>query len=387
MIIKTANRVGEVKEYYFSKKLREIAAMNAKGEQVINLGIGSPDIDPSDCVIDVLNTSSKLPQSAQYQSYKGIDLLRNAFASWYRKWYSVNLNPATEILPLLGSKEGIMHLSMAFLEPGDEVLIPNPGYPAYSATAKLAGAKVLEYPLSESNNWLPDLDFLKMFSLRRVKMMWLNYPHMPTGAPMDLDYLKKLIDFAKAENILLCHDNPYSFILNDKPESIFNIEGAKEVAVELNSLSKSHNMAGFRVGVMVGEKDYIDAVMRFKTNMDSGMYLPIQKAAVAALELGNEWYDNLNSTYEKRRLKVWEIFDYLGCTYSKNSVGLFVWAKIPDAYNHAEDLSEKILQECKVFITPGSVFGSNGQRYLRISLTSPLSTFEQALGRIKSNLT
>ncbi len=387
MIIKTASRIGEVKEYYFSQKLREIAQMNAHGDDVINLGIGSPDLNPSAAVISALNTSSKSPQSAQYQSYKGISLLRIAFAKWYQKWYGVDLNPETEILPLMGSKEGIMHLSMAFLEPGDEVLVPNPGYPAYRSAAHLAGAKVLEYPLAETNNWLPDLAFLKMFSLRRVKMMWINYPHMPTGASMDLKQMKELVEFAKAENILLCHDNPYSFILNDHPTSIFNVDGAKDVAVELNSLSKSHNMAGFRVGVLTGEKGYIDAVMRFKTNMDSGMYLPIQKAAIAALELEGSWYEKLNTIYEHRRKKVWEIFDYLNCTYSKESVGLFVWAQIPDEFAQAEDLTEKILQECKVFITPGSVFGSNGQQYLRISLTSPLGVFEQALERLKNKLT
>jgi len=386
MIIKAANRIGEVKEYYFSKKLREIAVMNANGQDVINLGIGSPDLSPSNEVIKVLNSSTKDTYSAQYQSYKGVKILRNAFSNWYQKWYNVVLDPETEILPLHGSKEGIMHLSMAFLEPGDEVLVPNPGYPTYKAAAKLAGAKVLEYPLSEENNWLPDLEFLQMFSLRRVKMMWINYPHMPTGAPMALDHLKKLVDFAKAENILLCHDNPYSFILNDSPTSIFNIDGAKGVAVELNSLSKSHNMAGFRVGVLTGNKEYIDTVMRFKTNMDSGMYLPIQKAAAKALSLDEYWYQNLNRIYKERRQKVWEIFDYLGCTYSIDSVGLFVWAKIPDHYNIAEDLAEKILQTSKVFITPGSVFGTNGDRYLRISLTSSLAIFEKALGRIKNTI-
>ena len=387
MIIKTASRLGDVKEYYFSRKLREIAVMNANGEAIINLGIGSPDLDPSENAISALNTSSIDSQSAHYQSYKGIYPLRNAFSNWYKEQYQVDLDPNSEVLPLLGSKEGIMHLSMTFLEHGDEVLVPNPGYPAYSATAKLAGAKVLEYPLSEENNWLPDLNFLKMFSLRRVKMMWINYPHMPTGAPMDLGHMKELVDFAKAENILLCHDNPYSFILNDHPSSIFNIEGAKEVAVELNSLSKSHNMAGFRVGVLTGQEDYINAVMRFKTNMDSGMYLPVQKAAIAALELDKEWYDNLNSIYKERRKIVWRIFDYLGCSYSKDSVGLFVWAKIPTSFQKGEDLAEKILQECKVFITPGSVFGSNGYRYIRMSLTSSVDTFELAFERIKNNLT
>jgi len=386
MIIKAANRIGEVKEYYFSKKLREIAVMNANGQDVINLGIGSPDLSPSDEVIKVFNSSTKATYSAQYQPYKGIKILRNAFSNWYQKWYNVVLDPETEILPLHGSKEGIMHLSMAFLEPGDEVLVPNPGYPTYKAAAKLAGAKVLEYPLSEENNWLPDLEFLQMFSLRRVKMMWINYPHMPTGAPMALGHLKKLMDFAKAENILLCHDNPYSFILNDSPTSIFNVDGAKDVAVELNSLSKSHNMAGFRVGVLTGNKEYIDTVMRFKTNMDSGMYLPIQKAAAKALSLDEDWYQNLNRIYKERRQKVWEIFDYLGCTYSIGSVGLFVWAKIPDHYNTAEDLAEKILQTSKVFITPGSVFGTNGDRYLRISLTSSLVVFAKALDRIKNTI-
>ncbi len=384
MIISTASRLGEVKEYYFSRKLREIAGMNAEGDYVLNLGIGSPDLDPSEKVIDALNTMSRLPYSAQYQSYKGISHLRIAFAKWYEQMYHVALDPESEVLPLMGSKEGIMHLSMAYLESGDEVLVPNPGYPTYKAAAKLAGAKVLEYPLSEKNNWLPDMDFLRMFSLRRVKMMWINYPHMPTGAPMDTQRLKELVDFAKAEKILLCHDNPYSFILNDNPQSIFNIAGAKEVAVELNSLSKSHNMAGMRVGVMTGQKAYIDAVMRFKTNMDSGMYLPIQHAAIAALKLDKNWYQEQNDIYKKRRAQAWKIFDYLGCSYAQESVGLFVWAKIPDAYPNAEVLADRILAEAKVFITPGTIFGSNGNRYLRISLTSSASVFAQAFDRIKS---
>lgn len=385
MIINTASRIGDVKEYYFSRKLRQIAEMNANGDYVINLGIGSPDLDPPKPVIEALNAISKLPYSAQYQSYKGVPQLRAAFAKWYEKWYHVDLDVDGEILPLMGSKEGVMHLSMAFLEPGDEVLVPNPGYPSYKSAARLAGAKVLEYPLSEENGWLPDIEFLKMFSLRRVKMMWLNYPHMPTGADMDLDKLKELVAFAKKENILLCHDNPYSFILNDHPKSIFNIKGAKEVAVELNSLSKSHNMAGFRVGVMVGNSEIIDAVMRFKTNMDSGMYLPIQHGAMEALSLDESWYEDLNKIYRKRRESVWELFDYLDCSYSKESVGLFVWAKIPDTYESAEAFSEKILQQSKVFITPGSIFGTNGNRYLRISLTSPVDVFAQALERIKSS--
>lgn len=358
--------------------------MNAEGDYVLNLGIGSPDLDPSEKVIDALNTMSRLPYSAQYQSYKGISHLRIAFAKWYEQMYHVALDPESEVLPLMGSKEGIMHLSMAYLESGDEVLVPNPGYPTYKAAAKLAGAKVLEYPLSEKNNWLPDMDFLRMFSLRRVKMMWINYPHMPTGAPMDTQRLKELVDFAKAEKILLCHDNPYSFILNDNPQSIFNIAGAKEVAVELNSLSKSHNMAGMRVGVMTGQKAYIDAVMRFKTNMDSGMYLPIQHAAIAALKLDKNWYQEQNDIYKKRRAQAWKIFDYLGCSYAQESVGLFVWAKIPDAYPNAEVLADRILAEAKVFITPGTIFGSNGNRYLRISLTSSASVFAQAFDRIKS---
>ncbi|HHB77931.1 MAG TPA: aminotransferase class I/II-fold pyridoxal phosphate-dependent enzyme [Saprospiraceae bacterium] len=383
-MISTASRLGEVKEYYFSRKLREIAGMNAEGDYVLNLGIGSPDLDPSEKVIDALNTMSRLPYSAQYQSYKGISHLRIAFAKWYEQMYHVALDPESEVLPLMGSKEGIMHLSMAYLESGDEVLVPNPGYPTYKAAAKLAGAKVLEYPLSEKNNWLPDMDFLRMFSLRRVKMMWINYPHMPTGAPMDTQRLKELVDFAKAEKILLCHDNPYSFILNDNPQSIFNIAGAKEVAVELNSLSKSHNMAGMRVGVMTGQKAYIDAVMRFKTNMDSGMYLPIQHAAIAALKLDKNWYQEQNDIYKKRRAQAWKIFDYLGCSYAQESVGLFVWAKIPDAYPNAEVLADRILAEAKVFITPGTIFGSNGNRYLRISLTSSASVFAQAFDRIKS---
>lgn len=382
MIIKTASRIEKVEEYYFSRKLREIAEMIAQGIPIINLGIGSPDLSPPQSVIEALNSSSQQPQSAGYQSYRGIKELRIAFAKKYQKQYGVSLDSDTEILPLMGSKEGIMHLSMAFLEPGDEVLVPNPGYPAYAAAAKLAGAKVLEYPLMAANNWLPDMNFLKMFSLRRVKMMWLNYPHMPTGASLNKKQMKALVDFAKAENILLCHDNPYSFILNDNPTSILSVEGAKEVAVELNSLSKSHNMAGFRVGMMAGQKDYVDAVLRFKSNMDSGMYLPIQKAAIAALNMGADWYQELNDTYRKRRKIAWQIMDALNCDYSKDSVGMFIWAKIPEGELDAISLSEKILKEHHIFITPGNVFGTMGSRYLRISLTSSEIVLAQALQRI-----
>ncbi len=387
MIINTSKRLGTVQEYYFSRKLREIAQLNATGADIINLGVGSPDLHPADEVIAVLNTASQAALSAQYQSYKGVPELRFAFAKWYRERYQVDLNPDTEILPLMGSKEGIMHLSMAFLEPGDEVLVPNPGYPTYKAAARLAGAKVLEYPLSENGDWLPDMDFLQMFSLRRVKMMWLNYPNMPTGAPMDLERMKELVAFAKKEKILLCHDNPYSFILNPNPASILSIAGAKDVAVELNSLSKSHNMAGFRVGVLAGKQAYIDAVMRFKTNMDSGMYWPIQQAAIRALELGDDWYNDLNALYKKRRELVWAIFDRLDCTYAKNRVGMFVWAGIPDQYESAEVYSDRILKESRVFITPGSVFGSNGKRYLRISLTTGMDRLQTALERIKNGVT
>ncbi len=383
MIIKIANRIGKVEEYYFSRKLREIALMQSQGIKVINLGIGSPDLNPPKLVIDALVKSSHQSQSAGYQSYRGVLELRIAFAKKYQIQYGVTLDPDAEILPLMGSKEGIMHLSMAFLEPGDEVLVPNPGYPAYAAAAKLAGAKVLEYPLTEANNWLPDMNFLKMFSLRRVKIMWLNYPHMPTGASMNSKEMKALVDFAKAENILLCHDNPYSFILNDNPTSILKIEGAKEVAIELNSLSKSHNMAGFRVGMIAGKKEYVDAVLRFKSNMDSGMYLPIQKAAIAALNMGDEWYQELNNIYRKRRIIAWQIMDSLGCVYDKDRVGLFIWARIPDGEKDAIFLSEKILKQHHVFITPGSVFGTMGNRYLRLSLTSDERVLAQALQRIK----
>lgn len=384
MIIKTASRIDSVKEYYFSRKLRAIAEMNANGMDVINLGIGSPDLAPSNKVIKTLNESSKRPQSAQYQPYKGVGLLRDAFAKWYKKWYQVDVDSATEILPLLGSKEGIMHISMAFLEPGDEVLVPNPGYPTYKAAARLAGAKVLEYPLSESNGWMPDIDFLKMFSLRRVKIMWLNYPNMPTGTSADRAQLEALIAFAKKEKILLCHDNPYSFILNDSPESILSIPGAKDVAIELNSLSKSHNMAGFRVGVMVAQKAYVDAVLRFKSNMDSGMYWPIQQAAIKALDLGAEWYASQNKIYKKRRKIVWAILDLLDCTYSKESVGLFVWAKIPVRWEDGKMLSEVLLNDAKVFVTPGNIFGSKGNEYVRISLTNSEDKLSKAMSRIQA---
>ncbi len=382
MIIETAHRIQQIEEYYFSTKLRAIAKANANGANILNLGIGNPDMDPPKSVINAMKDSLTIDTAHQYQPYKGISKLRVAMADWYQNTYNVELDADKNILPLLGSKEGIMHLSMSFLQEGDEVLVPNPGYPAYASTAKLAGARVLPYPLDEENNYLPNIDFLRKFSLRRVKIMWINYTHMPTGAIVSREKLEELVKFAKEENILLAIDNPYGFILNENAISIFSIPGADEVAVELNSLSKMYNMAGWRVGFMAGKESYINEVLKFKSNMDSGMFLPIQKAAIEALQQDNTWKIKLNNIYTKRRIKAWKLLDRLNCTYNKNSAGIFVWAKIPDDKSSAEEYSEEILKIAKVFITPGFIFGSNGDRYLRISLCHKEAIYEEAISRI-----
>ncbi len=381
--MKIANRLDGIGEYYFSQKLKEIQALNMVGLPVINLGIGSPDLPPHPDVIKVLNEESTKQTVHGYQSYKGVDALRIAFANWYKEWYATALNPATEILPLIGSKEGIMHICMTYLNPGDEVLIPNPGYPTYRSAVQIAGATCTEYILKEENDWQIDFEALEKSDLRKVKMMWVNYPQMPTGQIADTQLFEKIIAFGKKHDILICHDNPYSFISTSKPMSLLSIEGAKDVAIELNSLSKSHSMAGWRVGVLCGAKDRIDDVLRFKSNMDSGMFLPLQLAAAKALSLGKDWFDDLNNIYQSRKSKAFELLDLLNCNYSHNQAGLFVWASIPTNYESGFDLSDDILNKTKVFITPGGIFGSAGNNYIRVSLCSSEQTLEKAIDRIK----
>lgn len=384
MIIETSNRIKLVKEYYFSKKLRSIAKANSEGADIINLGIGNPDMSPPIPVIDSLMSSMELPTAHMYQSYKGVAELRHAISKWYKQMYNVSLDENQEILPLMGSKEGIMHIAMSFLQDGDEVLVPNPGYPAYASASKLAGAKILPYHLTAENDYLPDLDFLRKFSLKRVKIMWINYPNMPTGAKISIEKLKELISFAKQEKILLVFDNAYSFLLNDNPNSIFNIPGAMDVAIELNSLSKIYNMAGWRVGFLGGKKSYLDEILKFKSNMDSGMFLPVQLAAIKALSMGEEWNSKLNEIYRNRRSQVWELLDLLNCGYSRNSAGLFVWAEIPKGEISGEEYAEEILQTVQVFLTPGFIFGSNGNRYIRVSLCQDETIIKAAIKRINN---
>jgi LL-diaminopimelate aminotransferase len=377
-----AKRLEGISEYYFSQKLREIDTLNKEGKGIINLGIGSPDLPPHPDVIRTLQEAAASPSIHGYQGYKGIPALRQAFADWYQQWYRVSLNPDTEVLPLIGSKEGIMHICMTYLEEGDEALIPDPGYPTYGSAVKLAGGKPVNYLLQEEKNWYPDLKALAATDLSKVKLMFVNYPHMPTGQQVAPGLFEDLVSFAKENQILLVHDNPYSFILNDNPISLLETPGAKEVVLELNSLSKSHNMAGWRIGVLCGSKERIEEVLRFKSNMDSGMFMPLQLAAAKALSLGADWYSHINSIYAERREKVYQIMDILGCKYELNQVGLFVWAKIPDHYNDAYALSDEILYGSSVFLTPGGIFGSQGNRYIRISLCGDLSRFEQAISRI-----
>lgn len=390
-MITTAKRLASVNEYYFSQKLREIDALNKQGKNIINLGIGSPDMPPHPDVIKVLQEESVKPAVHGYQNYKGSPVLRNAFADWYKQWYQVYLNADTEILPLIGSKEGIMHICMTYFENGDAVLVPNPGYPTYASAVKLSGATPLFYDLKEENNYEPDYDQLEKliiegskFPLQGIKGMWIDYPQMPTGQPASKKIFEQLIAFGKKHNILICHDNPYSFILNDKPESILSIDGAKDIALELNSLSKSHDMAGWRVGVLCGAEERINEVLRFKSNMDSGMFLPVQLAAAKALSLNKEWYDDLNAVYKKRREKVYELLDVLQCSYSKQQSGLFMWANIPAEYKDAYSLSDKALYEHNVFITPGGIFGSCGNKYVRISLCATEEKIQEAIKRIKA---
>ncbi|MDR0264610.1 MAG: aminotransferase class I/II-fold pyridoxal phosphate-dependent enzyme [Sphingobacterium sp.] len=385
MQIDVAKRLQHTEEYYFSKKLREIDELNKQGARVINLGIGSPDLPPHPEVIETLNTNAQLPNVHGYQNYKGAPALRQAVADWYQRYYNATFNPNTEILPLIGSKEGIVHICMTYLQEGDQALIPNPGYPAYAAAVRLSGAEAITYNLTQDNNWLIDLDALKKQDLSKVKLMWINYPHMPTGASAPDAFYQELIQFAKEHNILICHDNPYSFILTDTPRSIMSIAGAKDVAIELNSLSKSSNMAGWRIGVLVGAEERINQVLRFKSNMDSGMFLPVQLAAAKALQLDASWYADLNKIYAERRQQVYEIMDLLACTYQKDQVGLFVWARIPEKYKDGYALSDAVLEKSRVFITPGGIFGDKGDQYIRISLCATVEVLKESIQRIKDS--
>lgn len=379
-MIPKAERLHSVEEYYFSKKLREVAVLEKEGKPIINMAIGSPDLQPPEKVINALETTSKLKNAHSYQSYQGIPALRTAMCDFYDKNYSVPLNE-NEVMPLMGSKEGIMMISLAFLNAGDEVLIPNPGYPTYTSVTKLVGAKPVFYSINIENNWLPDLEELERQNLEKVKIMWVNYPHMPTGAKGTLEAFQNIISFAKKHQILVVNDNPYSFILNDDPLSILATKGAKETALELNSLSKSFNMAGWRVGMVAGNEKYLKAILQVKSNMDSGMFLGIQKGAIAALKTSNEWLANLNTIYEKRRKIIWKIMEALNCTYSKNSSGLFVWGKLPKGENEI-DITDKLLSDNHIFIAPGSIFGTNGKGYIRASLCVPEVKLKEALQRL-----
>jgi len=380
-----SNRLEGIGEYYFATKLREIAELNKAGKQIINLGIGSPDLPPHPDVIKTLQEEAAKDNVHAYQSYNGSPVLREAIAEWYKKYYEVdNIDPAKEILPLLGSKEGIMHICMTYLNQGDQVLIPNPGYPTYTSAVKLAGGTPLYYELTAENNWAPDFDNLEKSDLSKVKLMWVNYPQMPTGQKPNKALFEKLVAFGKQHHILICHDNPYAFILNDHPESLLSIEGAKEVVIELNSLSKSQNMAGWRVGMLIAAEDRVNEILRFKSNMDSGMFLPVQLAAAKALSLDQSWYDSVNKIYTERREKVFELLDLLDCTFSKTQVGMFVWAKIPAKYKDGYALSDKVLYDANVFITPGGIFGTAGNNYIRVSLCGSMEKFNEAIKRVKA---
>ncbi|AHF14167.1 pyridoxal phosphate-dependent aminotransferase [Niabella soli] len=381
--MEVAKRLQGVGEYYFSKKLREIDALNQQGKNIINLGIGSPDLPPHPDVIKVLQEEAQKPNVHGYQNYKGSPVLRKAYADWYQGWYGVTLDPETEILPLIGSKEGIMHICMTYLNEGDKALVPNPGYPTYASNVKIAGGVTVSYELTAEHNYQPNLEALEANDLTGVKLMFVNYPQMPTGQQPDKTVFEKLVLFAKKHGILIVHDNPYSFILNDHPISFLSVAGAREVVIELNSLSKSHNMAGWRLGVLVGAADRINEVLRFKSNMDSGMFLPLQLAAAKALTLGKEWHDAVNAVYRERRQKVYELLDLLGCTYSKEQVGLFMWAAIPATYKDGYELADDILYNANVFITPGGIFGNAGDQYIRISLCGSTGRFEEAIKRVK----
>ena len=378
-----ADRLAGVSEYYFSKKLKEVAQMNAEGKDVISLGIGSPDMPPSEETVQTLCNEAQNPDGHGYQPYVGIPELRKSFAAWYQKWYNVELNPATEIQPLIGSKEGILHVTLAFVNPGEQVLVPNPGYPTYTSLSKILGAEIVNYNLKEDAGWMPDFDELEKTDMSRVKLMWTNYPNMPTGANATIEMYERLVDFARRKNIIIVNNNPYSFILNNHPLSILSVPGAKECCIEFNSMSKSHNMPGWRIGMLASNAQFVQWILKVKSNIDSGMFRAMQLAAAKALEADAEWDESNNRNYRNRRHLAGEIMKTLGCSYDENQVGMFLWGKIPDTYTHVEELTERILHEARVFITPGFIFGSNGARYIRISLCCKDAKLAEALERIR----
>lgn len=377
----TANRLNSVKEYYFSTKLREVRGLIAQGKPIINMGIGSPDLAPSPQVLETLRDSIIEVGAHQYQSYQGLPKLREAIAEFYYQKFDVSVDPNSEILPLMGSKEGIMHISMAFLNEGDEALLPNPGYPTYASVTSLVGGVPTTYNLTEENGWFPDLEELSKKDLSKVKLMWVSYPHMPTGATATEEQLKTLVDFARKNNILLVNDNPYSFVLSSNPTSILSIDGAKECTLELNSLSKTFNMAGWRVGMVLGNAEHINAVLKVKSNMDSGMFYGIQKGAIAALQSGSEWFEALDKVYTKRRELMFRLADKLGCSYDENAVGMFVWSKLPNGASPSEKFIDEILYDKDIFIAPGTIFGSNGEGYIRFSLCVEEEKIKEAIER------
>ncbi len=379
--MKAAKRLDTVQEYYFSKKLREVRGLMAAGKPIINMGIGSPDLQPPAKVLEAIQNSLHDASAHKYQSYQGLPELRNAISNFYKNKLSVVSDPENEVLPLMGSKEGIMHISMAFLNEGDKVLIPNPGYPTYTSVTKLVGAEPLFYNLSAANNWQPDFKELEGQNLSKVKIMWVNYPHMPTGTNALTETFEKLVAFGKKHDILIINDNPYSFILNDTPKSILQVDGAKEIALELNSLSKTFNMAGWRVGMVLGNQKYINEILKVKSNMDSGMFYGIQKGAIEALSLSDSWFLEQNKIYTERRNLIWQLADKLDCVYDRNSTGLFVWAKIP-AGKKSEEVTDAILYGKDIFITPGTVFGSQGEGYIRFSLCVSSTIIKKAISRI-----
>ena len=382
--IKPAERLSLVSEYYFSRKLKEVAQMNAEGKDIISLAIGSPDMPPSEKTIQTLCEVASRPDTHGYQPTMGTPELRKAMADFYKRWYGVELNPATEIQPLIGSKEGILHVTLAFVNPGEEVLVPNPGYPTYTSLSKILGAKVVNYDLMEDNGWQPDFDQLESMDLSKVKLMWTNYPNMPTGGNARMETYERLVDFARRHNIVVVNDNPYSFILNEKPMSLLQVEGAKDCCIEFNSMSKSHNMPGWRVGMCATNPTFISWILKIKSNIDSGTFRGIQLAAAAALSNEAEWHREANiETYARRRKYAERIMDVLGCKYDPNQVGMFLWGRIPDSYSNCEELTERVLHEARVFITPGFIFGSKGERYIRISLCAKEEKIQNALERIE----
>ena len=381
--IKPADRVNDIKEYYFSRKLRELAQLNAEGAGIISLGIGGPDRAPAGNVIATLQKEASDERNHSYQSYIGLPELRKAFSDWYEKNYGVKLNPDNEILPLIGSKEGILHISLTFLNPGDGVLVPDPGYPTYTSVSRLVGAKIYNYDLKEENGWLPDFEELEKLPLDKIKLMWVNYPHMPTGKQADMETFRKIVEFGRKHNIVIAHDNPYSFILNKEPKSILQVPGAIDITVELNSLSKSHNMAGWRVAMAASNPTFISWILKVKSNIDSGQFKPVMLAASEALKLGKEWYEELYGVYEERRKIAEEIMNTLECSFDPEQKGLFLWGKVPDSIASGEKLADDLFYKAKVFITPGFIFGKNGEKYVRISLCAKPEMLKESLRRIK----